>query len=67
MKKQTKILEFSETLIKGVIKKSLERDINHSTCMTLYQPKVPAEIQRFCKKNKEWLVLYQKNSLSLNR
>lgn len=53
MKKQTKILEFSETLIKGVIKKSLERDINHSTCMTLYQPKVPAEIQRFCKKNKK--------------
>ena len=52
MKKQTKIIKHSGTIIKSIVKKSLERDINNSTCITLYQPQVPMGIKEFYKNNK---------------
>lgn len=52
MKKNTKIIKCFGSLVKNVVEKSLEQDIYNSTCITLYQPKVPAQIKElYIKKN----------------
>lgn len=47
MFKQKKV---TAKIVKKVAEKALTRDANTTTCVGVYQPKVPAEIERF-KKN----------------
>lgn len=52
MKNNTKIIKRFGSLIKNVVEKSLEKDVSNSTCITLYQPQVPAQIKElYIKKN----------------
>lgn len=40
-------------VIKKIAEKSLKRDSNNTTCVSIYQPKAPVELKKFCKSNKE--------------
>lgn len=39
--------------IKKLAEKSLKRDANTTTCVSIYQPKAPVELKKFSKNNKE--------------
>ncbi len=40
-------------VIKNIAEKSLKRDANTTTCVSIYQPKAPVELKKFSKNNKE--------------
>lgn len=46
MNKQT---NFCTKIIKTLIEKSIMSDANSTTCMVVYQPKVPAMLKKFSK------------------
>lgn len=48
MKTQKKLIA---KLVKGMAENALKRDANQTTCAILYQPKVPAGLERFKKGN----------------
>lgn len=49
MFKQKKV---TAKIVKKVAEKALERDANSTTCAAIYQPKVPADLERFKKISK---------------
>ena len=51
--KMKKIKTNFASIIKKTVKNSLKRDANNTTCIAVYQPRVPVELNKFSKINKE--------------
>lgn len=53
MNAKKKLSNASNNLFKKMIKKALTTDANNTTCISIYQPKVPADLKKFSKIEKE--------------
>lgn len=51
--------QIASKLLKKIMDNSLTFDANNTTCLIIHQPKVPENLKKFCKINKEWLLIYQ--------
>lgn len=53
MKAKRKVQVRTAHLIKKAVSRSCKVDANSTTCLSIYQPKVPAALKGFSKVNKE--------------